>query len=319
MKKILVIGSLNMDMVAEVDHTPVAGETILTNKMELVPGGKGANQAYAAGKLGAQVCMLGAVGADSYGKTERENLAEAGVDVSSVLVREEASTGAAFITVNREGDNCIVVVAGANATLSPADIEENEGLIKQNDIIILQLEIPLDTVVWAAKTAKKYGKLVILDPAPVPREFPEELYRYVDIMKPNETELKMLTGFGGSEAELKKAAQFLKDQGVGNVVVTLGGNGVYVEEKSGENHRIPALKVETVDTTAAGDTFTAALALKIAQGAELREAAEYANYVSALVVTRKGAQSSIPSAREVDVFLDYQVINGEKEIKRNVS
>ena len=120
MKKILVIGSLNMDMVAEVDHTPVAGETILTNKMELVPGGKGANQAYAAGKLGAQVCMLGAVGADSYGKTERENLAEAGVDVSSVLVREEASTGAAFITVNREGDNCIVVVAGANATLSPA-------------------------------------------------------------------------------------------------------------------------------------------------------------------------------------------------------
>lgn len=158
--------------------------------------------------------------------------------------------------------------------------------------------------------------MVILDPAPVPKVFPQELYQYVDIIKPNETELKMLTGADGSGAELKNAAKVLRDRGVKNVVVTLGEKGVYVEEECGKSYIIPAIKVETVDTTAAGDTFTAALALKIAQGADLRTAVGYANHASALVVTRKGAQSSIPSAAEVEAFLEQQAL---KAVKRNVS
>ena len=307
MKKILIIGSINMDMIAEVDHTPVAGETILTNSVELVPGGKGANQAYAVGRLGGNVTFLGAVGRDSYGRIEKENLRKAGVNVSPVIEKEGISTGIAFITVNKDGDNAIVVASGANMTLSQKEIEENILLIEQCDIVILQMEIPVETVIFAAKKAKEFGKTVILDPAPVPLEFPEELYRYLDIIKPNETELKMLTGLGESMEELEMAADILKKKGVANVVVTLGGNGVYIDPEQGNNQKIPALKVEVEDTTAAGDTFTAAMALKIAQGEKLEDAVRYANYASALVVTKKGAQPSIPGRDEVEKFIEEMI------------
>nr|WP_294579651.1 ribokinase [uncultured Blautia sp.] len=297
MKKILVIGSLNMDMVAEVDHTPHVGETIITERMELIPGGKGANQAYAAGKLGAQVKILGAVGRDSYGKIVIDSLNSARVDTSYIIKKEKMSTGSAFITVNKNGDNSIVVVAGANAVLSEKDIEENIRLIEECDILVLQMEIPITTVLYAAKRAKELGKKVILDPAPVPMLFPEELYSYIDVIKPNETEVRMLTGHGIDE--LEKAAKYLKCRGVKNVVVTLGGKGVYINSESEQIKVIPARKVEAVDTTAAGDTFTAAVALKLALGKSLEEAVNFANYVSSIVVTRKGAQTSIPSIKEV--------------------
>ena len=308
MGKILVVGSLNVDMVMNVDHMPAEGETILCGGMTLVPGGKGANQACAAGRLGTDVAMLGAIGDDDYGALQLKSLSEAGVEVGGLLKKEGQNTGTAFITVNKSGNNSIVVVPGANSAFRPEDIEANRVLIEQCEIMILQLEIPLDTVCYAAKLAKSLGKTVILDPAPVPEHFPEELYEYVDIVKPNETELGMLTGIAEAQKHLTEAAQALKARGVKNVLVTLGGDGVYINPESGEEIRIPACKVKAVDTTAAGDSFTAALAAMLLNGESLEAAAEFANRVSAIVVTRKGAQSSIPTIDEV--------VNYSKELER---
>lgn len=308
MGKILVVGSLNVDMVMNVDHMPAEGETILCDGMTLVPGGKGANQACAAGRLGTDVAMLGAIGDDDYGALQLKSLSEAGVEVGGLLKKEGQNTGTAFITVNKSGNNSVVVVPGANSAFRPEDIEANRELIEQCEIMILQLEIPLDTVCYAAKLAKSLGKTVILDPAPVPEHFPEELYEYVDIVKPNETELGMLTGIAEAQKHLTEAAQVLKARGVKNVLVTLGGDGVYINPESGEEIRIPACKVKAVDTTAAGDSFTAALAAMLLNGESLEAAAEFANRVSAIVVTRKGAQSSIPTIDEV--------VNYSKELER---
>lgn len=308
MGKILVVGSLNVDMVMNVDHMPAEGETILCDGMTLVPGGKGANQACAAGRLGTDVAMLGAIGDDDYGALQLKSLSEAGVEVGGLLKKEGQNTGTAFITVNKSGNNSIVVVPGANSAFRPEDIEANRELIEQCEIMILQLEIPLDTVCYAAKLAKSLGKTVILDPAPVPEHFPEELYEYVDIVKPNETELGMLTGIAEAQKHLTEAAQVLKARGVKNVLVTLGGDGVYINPESGEEIRIPACKVKAVDTTAAGDSFTAALAAMLLNGESLEAAAEFANRVSAIVVTRKGTQSSIPTIDEV--------VNYSKELER---
>ena len=308
MGKILVVGSLNVDMVMNVDHMPAEGETILCDGMTLVPGGKGANQACAAGRLGTDVAMLGAIGDDDYGALQLKSLSEAGVEVGGLLKKEGQNTCTAFITVNKSGNNSIVVVPGANSAFRPEDIEANRELIEQCEIMILQLEIPLDTVCYAAKLAKSLGKTVILDPAPVPEHFPEELYEYVDIVKPNETELGMLTGIAEAQKHLTEAAQVLKARGVKNVLVTLGGDGVYINPESGEEIRIPACKVKAVDTTAAGDSFTAALAAMLLNGESLEAAAEFANRVSAIVVTRKGAQSSIPTIDEV--------VNYSKELER---
>ena len=299
MGKILVIGSLNIDMVMRVDHMPVAGETILCDGMKLVAGGKGANQACAAGRLGTDVTMLGAIGNDSHGEMQRDSLQRSGVDVSGLITKESVSTGTAFITVNKEGNNSIVVVQGANAQFTPEDIEAHRDLLEECEIVILQLEIPLDTVLYAVKLARTLGKTVILDPAPVPEHFPEELYQYVDIIKPNESELSRLTGIADAQNHLEEAVQIVKDHGVKNVLVTLGGDGVYLDTENEPPVHIPAKKVEVVDTTAAGDSFTAALAAMLLEGKTLKEAAEFANQVSAIVVTREGAQDSIPTLQEV--------------------
>lgn len=297
MKKILVIGSLNVDMVVNVPHMPVAGETILAGNMELVPGGKGANQAYAAGRLGAQVTMFGAVGDDSYSDIEKKSLASVGVDTSHLLVRKEKSTGLAWISVNSEGDNSIVVIQGANATLTESDIAAHEDLLRDCDILLCQLEIPLKTVIYAAKRAKEFGKTVILDPAPVPKEFPEELFSYIDVIKPNEKEAAQLLGEPVTNYE--EASDKLRSSGVKNVLITLGPKGAYINSESEGKHLIPVRQVPVVDTTAAGDSFTAALAVRLAEGSSLVQAVRYANEVAAIVVTRKGAQTSIPDASEV--------------------
>ena len=299
MGKILVIGSLNIDMVMRVDHMPTAGETILCDGMKLVAGGKGANQACAAGRLGTDVTMLGAIGNDSHGEMQRDSLQRSGVDVSGLITKESVSTGTAFITVNKEGNNSIVVVQGANAQFTPEDIEAHRDLLEECEIVILQLEIPLDTVLYAVKLARTLGKTVILDPAPVPEHFPKELYQYVDIIKPNESELSRLTGIADAQNHLEEAVQIVKDHGVRNVLVTLGGDGVYLDTENEPPVHIPAKKVEVVDTTAAGDSFTAALAAMLLEGKTLKEAAEFANQVSAIVVTREGAQDSIPTLQEV--------------------
>ncbi len=303
-KKIVVIGSLNMDMVVDVDHMPAVGETILGKSLKYNPGGKGANQACALGRLGVDVTMLGAVGNDSYADMQRESLKSAGVDISRLIVREEVSTGIAMIPVNKEGDNCIIVVQGANATMRREDIDKNRDLIQDCDIVLFQLEIPLDTVCYAAKMAKDLGKTVILDPAPVPENFPEELYRYVDVIKPNETELGMLTGIDHAQEHLFEATRLIREKGVKNVLVTLGSSGVFLNSEENGLYTIPAHKVEVVDTTAAGDSFTAGFAAKLMEGKSPKEAAEFANAVSAIVVTRPGAQASIPSLQEVEKYLD---------------
>ena len=286
-----------MDMVVKVPHMPAAGETILAGNMELVPGGKGANQAYAAGRLGARVTMFGAVGSDSYADIEKNSLASAGVDTSRLLVREGKSTGLAWITVNAAGDNSIVVIPGANATVTEQDIADNEDLLRGSDILLCQLEIPLKTVVYAAKRAKELGKTVILDPAPVPQEFPEELFSYIDIIKPNETEAAQL--LGASVNGYEDASDKLRAKGVKNVLITLGPKGAYINSETEGKHLMPVRQVPVVDTTAAGDSFTAALAVRLAAGSSLVQAVRYANEVAAIVVTRKGAQTSIPSADEV--------------------
>ena len=297
MKKILVIGSLNADIVVCVPHIPVAGETILAETADIIPGGKGANQAYAAGKLGAQTIMFGAVGADRYAEIEKKSLQSAGVDVSHLLVRNDCATGLAWITVNDAGDNSIVVVPGANTTLSEKDIIDNDDLLQNCDIILCQLEIPMQTVLYAARRAKELSKTFILDPAPAPKVFPSELYAYIDIIKPNETELALLTGKNLSDYE--NASDILRAKGVKNVIVTLGEKGAFVNSEVDGKHLVPARPVPVVDTTAAGDSFTAALAVQLASGASLLQAVHYANEVAAIVVTRKGAQTSIPSAAEV--------------------
>ena len=300
MKKILVIGSMNMDFVTDVPHMPAVGETILAQGLEFVPGGKGANQAFAMGRLGGDVAMLGAVGADTYGERLCENLARAGVDVSQVRRCQEAATSIAVIGVTPQGDNSIIVLPGANRTVDQAYLEEHHGLLEACDILAMQLEIPLDTVLWAAKEAKALGKTVVLDPAPAVPDLPEELFPCLDLIKPNETELSILTGRPYRPEDLGESARALQAKGVKNVLVTLGGEGSYLLKEDGSEARFPADKtVPVVDTTAAGDGFMAGLCVGLAQGQSLEEAAELAAAVSDIVVTRRGAQSSIPTREEV--------------------
>lgn len=299
-KKVLVIGSLNMDFVVRVEDMPAKGETILGRDLRLVPGGKGGNQAYACARLGLSTAILGAVGKDANGEALLASLCGAGVDVSRVERLEGACTGLAVIMVDKAGENSITVIQGANALVTREMIDRNRPLMKESDIVVLQLEIPLDTVTYAARTAKEYGKIVILDPAPAPENLPRELLLSVDVIKPNETELSRLSKIAVDEKNLSQAADKLRAMGVQNVVVTLGAQGAYVLARHGMPERVMSPVVEAADTTAAGDAFTAGLAAMLAEGASLAEAARFAARVGAVTVTRRGAQSSIPTREEVD-------------------
>lgn len=300
MKKILVIGSLNMDFVFKLHHMPARGETVIAGDSEFIPGGKGANQAYAAGKFRGQVTMLGAVGNDENGREICRNLSSVGVDVSHIKISEKLSTATALVGVDEQGNNSIIVLSGANSLVDTAYIREKQFLIEESDIIVLQLEIPLDTVLYAAKTAKQMGKTVILDPAPARSDLPGELYGYIDILKPNEGEIRTLLEDELADRRLRQSCQKLVAMGVGNVVVTLGGNGSYLYQNDGTQERFPAdQSVKVVDTTAAGDSFTAAIAAALAQGKSLSEAVRFASKISDIVVTRKGAQTSIPFPEEI--------------------
>ena len=299
MKQLLVIGSMNMDFVTHLDHMPAVGETILAQGLELVPGGKGANQAYAMGKLGGKAAMLGAVGADSQGNRLCENLASVGVDVSRVLRLEDAATGMALIGVNPRGDNSIVVLPGANRQVTPDYVRENLDLLDNSDILVLQLEIPLETVVFAAREAKARGKTVILDPAPAVPRLPEELFPCLDLIKPNETELSILTGRPYDPSRLREDALSLQKKGARQVLVTLGGAGSYLLREDGSEAFFQAdPSVKVVDTTAAGDSFVGALAVSLSRGRDLAGAARFASRVADIVVSRPGAQSSIPYLEE---------------------
>ncbi|MGB8454038.1 MAG: ribokinase [Anaerocolumna sp.] len=304
MKKILVIGSLNMDIVVKVDDMPLPGETILGKNLKYIPGGKGANQGYSAARLGGSVTMLGCVGQDEFGEVLLNNLAQAGVDISHMKKSSEQPTGTAIIYVNKAGDNNIVVVPGANDQCNTVYLKENDEKFMECDYVLLQMEIPSDTVYYAIRRAKQLGKTVILNPAPAPGTIPDDILKQLDYISPNETELAKLTNSSCDKMDDIIFASFsLVERGVQNILVTLGEKGVLLINDNG-TELTAARKVQTVaDTTAAGDCFNAAFAVALAEGKSCSEAILFANTASSIAVTRQGAQSSIPTREETDRLL----------------
>ncbi len=293
-----------MDLAARAARIPLAGETILGGELLESPGGKGANQACAAAKLGGSAAMLGCVGEDDFGRAMRQNLAAAGCDVSRIGVRP-GSSGVALIFVSEQGENAIVVAPGANAKFSPGDILAHADCLDGATALLLQLESPMETVIAAAKAARQRGVLVILDPAPAPEHgLPPGLLAFVDILTPNETEAAILTKTQPRKLtpeHVLAMASSLLALGPGHVILKLGARGCFLYP--GETF-IPAPKVEAVDTTAAGDVFNGALAVGLSEGKALPEACWFASQAAALSVTRRGAQKSVPSRAELDVFAE---------------
>jgi ribokinase len=284
----------------------VVGETIAGHTFLDAPGGKGANQAYAVARLGGQAAMLGRVGSDDFGRRMRENLREAGCDVTGVKVVPNCSSGLALIFVGDDGHNSIIVVQGANGRLSPEDMEAAEESFRGAALVLLQLESPIPTVVAAARMARRMGARVILDPAPAPpKPLPDPLLPLVDILTPNETEASILAGVRPSRLGAAQAADIavkLKSRGATTVIVKLGDQGCVALE-DGKSQQFPAPKVTAVDTTAAGDVFNAGLAVALAEGANLAGACRFSNACAALSVTRLGAQAGAPRRSEVDAFV----------------
>ncbi len=297
---ITVVGSLNMDFVVRVERLPLPGETVLGGGFATLPGGKGANQACAASKLGGKVRMLGRVGEDALGRQLRDSLAASGVDTASVLATEGTPSGVALICVEAGGQNQIVVASGANALLSPADVARALGDAAAG-FLLLQLESPIETVETAVALGQERGATVLLDPAPA-RPLSHALLARVSCLTPNEGEAMLLLGRQGGAvplAEAHEVARALLKRGPRAVILKLGENGAFLDDGTGGRH-FPALTVDAVDTTAAGDTFNGGLAVALAEGRSLPDAIVFANAAAALSVTRHGAQASIPTRREVD-------------------
>lgn len=303
LKSILVVGSLNMDLVIRVKKLPLIGETILGEDILYIPGGKGANQACAIGRLGGKVTMLGCVGSDNFGRMQKEQLTSCNVDVSCFKESIEKSTGTAVIYIDVKGDNTIVVIPGANNECDVAYLKEHDQLFRQSDYILLQMEIPKEAIAYALSRAKELGKTVILNPAPAPDSISDEMLNMIDYIIPNETELMKLSQVESSDLEsIKEGAKVLLAKGVKNVIVTMGERGcLFVNEKTTDHY--PTRQVDAVDSTAAGDCFCGAFIVGLAEGKTVCEAIKLANTASSIVVTRKGAQSSIPTREEVDEIL----------------
>jgi ribokinase len=300
--RVLVVGSANMDLVVTVRRFPRPGETIFGGGFGMFPGGKGANQAVASAKLGVPTTFLGKMGDDIFRQNLRASMKRDGVDLSAVLVDPKEPTGTALITVDRRGENEIVVISGSNMKLRPADLDRRRSLFRSARVVLLQLEIPVPTVARAAALGRQAGAAVILNPAPA-RKLPSSMLRSVDILTPNETEAELLSGVRvRDERSAAAAAKRLLSLGVGVVIVTLGSRGCLLVTEETVSH-FPARKVKPVDTTAAGDAFNGALAAGLAGGKHLSEAIVFAGAVAAFSVTRMGAQTSMPSSSELRAFL----------------
>jgi ribokinase len=301
--KVCVLGSINMDIVLCMDRMPRIGETVLASTLKKTPGGKGANQAVAARRLGAQVSMIGCAGMDEDGRNMVYGFKDQGIDIDHISLKNDSFTGTAVINVDNDGNNSIVVVSGANMKIMLEDIREAEKTIKESDSIVCQFETSIDASIEAFKIAKSNSVISILNPAPA-RSVPEELIKLTDIIIPNETECEAITGqkvFDISSAVI--ASKAFLSKGVKFVIVTLGDNGAALVSKD-KAEIIPTLKVKAVDTTAAGDSFIGALASKLNKRDELnfeslKNAVIFANKVASIVVQREGAQSSLPYLKEI--------------------
>jgi ribokinase len=302
-KNIVVAGSLNMDLVGCAERIPVAGETLAGHTYFTEPGGKGANQAYAAARLGGKAAMLGRIGDDDFGREMRSNLEQVGCDVRGLAVTSGSRSGIALIFVADTGQNSIIIVTGANDLFSPADVQAAEGAIGNAQVLLLQLENPVATVLEAARIGRRLGAMVILDPAPA-RPVPDELLQLAHVITPNETEAAILVGQAPGRLDPDQAAGIarkLKERGANSVIVKLGDQGCLLLDENNAQ-LLPAPKVKAVDSTAAGDVFNGALAVALSEGKDLAAACRFANLAAALSVTRRGAQASAPSREELREF-----------------
>ena len=299
---VTVVGSINMDLVTRASHMPAPGETVIGGDLLTVPGGKGANQAVAAARLGAQVTMVGRVGCDAFGSTLVAGLSANGVDTSHIGVDPDAASGVALIIVDDSGQNSIVVAPGANMRLTPIYVDEAGECISQSAVLLAQLECPVETVILAAKMARRAGVTVVLNPAPA-QPVPDELIENVDVLVPNESETELLTGVRVNDlSDCAAAASALLARGVGTVILTLSDRGAFLAQEGVSEH-FPAFDVTPVDTTAAGDAFVGGFAVALAERRPIREAIQWGNASGALATTKLGAQPSLPSRTAVERLL----------------
>jgi ribokinase len=303
--KLVVLGSINADHILNIEQFPHPGETVIGKQYNVAFGGKGANQAVAAGRSGAEIAFIACVGADDIGERIRQQLVTDRIDTQPIEAIASRTTGVALIFVNAEGENVIGIDAGANAALTPDYLKRYQQKVIDADALLMQLESPIETVIAAAKLAKQHHTQVILNPAPA-RELPDELLAIIDIITPNETEAQRLTGIAvNDDSDAACAANALHDKGIGCVIITLGSRGVWLSEnRSGK--RVPGFKVKAVDTIAAGDTFNGALVTALLEGKSMDDAVRFAHAAAAIAVTRAGAQPSVPWRAEIDAFLLQQ-------------
>lgn len=303
--KLVVLGSINADHILNLDAFPAPGETVTGNHYQVAFGGKGANQAVAAGRSGADIAFIACVGDDDTGARVCNQLARDNIDREPVSVVAGESTGVALIFVNAEGENVIAIHAGANAALTPERVEAQRNRIAQASALLMQLESPVESVLLAAKIARQNQTRVILNPAPA-RALSDDLLALVDIITPNETEAEKLTGIPvKNDEDAARAAAALHAKGIGTVIITLGSRGVWASEQ-GQGQRVPGFKVKAIDTIAAGDTFNGALMTALLEEKPLAQAIRFAHAAAAIAVTRPGAQPSVPWRKEIDDFLAQQ-------------
>ncbi|MGC8971131.1 MAG: ribokinase [bacterium] len=307
-KPIVVIGSINMDLVIKSSSIPKPGETVIGESFYKAYGGKGANQAVTVSKLGGDCYFIGRIGKDLFGNELKENLLKNQVNIDYLTEDDSSLTGIAFIIVDQDGENSIVVAPGANMKLNKEDIERAIPIISKASTLLIQLEIPIETVEYSLNLAKSYNLISILNPAPARKKIDKDIISLVDIITPNRSELAMITGIElKDDDDIIKAGKRLLEYGIKWVIVTLGSRGVMAIGEDREIY-IPAIKVDPVDTTGAGDVFNGALTVKLSQGEPIERAIKYAVVCAGISVTRKGAQSSIPTSEEVENFIKKEGI-----------